>query len=375
MPNFFRNCVSKCEGCDKIPPLLALVRSLGWPALTNIGQLYFGNRSFEMKEPVMDEFTLKLILRYWRPFAIVALALFIVASLTIFALPQNYTVRSIVEVGALVEPRGASGVDRPEPLEPPDQTAKRIQEVFLPDEIAALTGSGLPSAGSANFQNMKAEVIGRTIVIQGSAKASSEAAYKELQQRIIDRVMSDHAAIARGIREGLNHKIKLQRQSVDDLAQGIKRIEDESNRLQKSDDEARARLTALREELTLTQKQTPTPQSAGESTAAQTADRLLYQQINESSEHRGNLNAARTRVLLDGLTTKSIYDGLAESLANNERTLRMLKDTHVILQPTSASTPVGPRRFYLLIVAMIGSILLSVGAVLLFDRFASLRKY
>jgi hypothetical protein len=323
----------------------------------------------------MDELTLKLILRYWRPFAIIALALFIVASLTIFTLPQNYTVRSIVEVGTLVEPKGASGVDRPEPIEPPDLTAKRIQEVFLPDEIAALTDSGSPSAGAANLQNMKAEVVGRTIVIQGSTKASGQAAYKELQQRIIDRVMSDHATITRGIREGLNHKIKLQRQNLDDLAQGIKRIEDESNRLQKSDEEARARLTALREELTLRQKQTPTPQAAGESTADQTADRLLYLQINESSEHRGNLNAARTRVLLDGLTTKSLYHGLAETLANNERTLKMVKDTHVILPPTAMSTPVGPRRFYLLTVALIGSILLSVGTVLLFHRIAPLRKY
>ena len=65
-------------------------------------------------------------------------------------------------------------------------------------------------------------------------------------------------------------------------------------------------------------------------------------------------------MLLDGLTTKSLYDGLAETLANNERTFKMVKDTHVILPPTAMSTPVGPRRFYLLIVALIGSILLSV---------------
>jgi hypothetical protein len=313
----------------------------------------------------MDEFTLELILRYWRLFAVTALALFILASLTIFALPQNHTIRSTVQVGAFVEPRGAP---RLEPLEQPDQTAKRIQDVFLPDEIAALPDNGPPSTSGATFQNLKAEAIGRTIVIQGSAKENSLAAYKELQQRIIDRVMRDHTAIAQFVREGLNSKIISQRRSIDDLAQGIKRIEDESNRLRKSDEENRARSTALREELAEKQKQTPTQQASGGSTADQAAVRLIDQQINESSEHTSNLVAARTRVLLDGVSARSLLDGLAESLANNERTLREMEDTRVILPPTSMSTPVGPRRLYLLIVAAIGSILLSAGAVVWFHK-------
>jgi hypothetical protein len=336
----------------------------------------------------MDEFTLKLILRYWRLFAVIALALFILASLTIFALPQSHTIRSIVQVGGLVEPGGPPnyalpssvefgslrGSDKLEPLEPPDQTAKRIQDVFLPDEIAALPDNTSPSASGAAFQNLKAEAIGRTIVIQGSAKESSLAAYKELQQRIIDRVMRDHAAIAQFVREGLNSRIKSQRRSIDDLEQGIKRIEDESNRLRKSDEEARARSTALREELAEKQKQTPPQQAADGATTDQAAVRLIDQQINESSEHTSNLVAARTRVLLDGVSTRSLHDGLAESLANNERTLRKMEDTRVILPPASMSTPVGPRRFYLLTVAMIGSILFSAGAVVWFHKLSSLRK-
>ena len=120
----------------------------------------------------------------------------------------------------------------------------------MPDEIAALTDKRLAVCRRGEFQNMKAEAVGRTIVLQGSAKASGQAAYKELQQRIIDRVMSDHAAIARGHprRAELQDQV-YNAKNVDDLAQGIKRIEDESNRLQKSDEEARARSTALREEL------------------------------------------------------------------------------------------------------------------------------
>jgi hypothetical protein len=326
----------------------------------------------------MDEFTLRLILRYWRLFAVIALSLFILASLTIFALPLNYTIRSIIEIGALVDPQVPPNYSiqaRLEPLERPDQTVKRIQDVFLPDATTALTDKGSPSADGAAFQNqnLKAEAIGRTIVLQGTARASSEAAYKELQQRIIDRVMSDHAAIAQAVRKGLDSKIKSQRRSVDDLAHGIKLIEDESNRLQKSEGDARARSVALQEELAQKQK-TVTPQDGGESTANQAAIGLIYQQISENSGHISNLNAARTRAMLDGVATRSQYGALAESLANNERTLRMIEDTHVTLPPTSMSIPVEPRRYYLLTVAMIGSILISAGAVVWFHKLSSLRK-
>jgi hypothetical protein len=138
----------------------------------------------------VDEFALELILRYWRLFAVTALGLFFLASLTIFALPQNHTIRSTIQVGALVEPRippnsalpssvefGSSrGSDRLEPLEPPDQTAKRIQDVFLQDEIAALPDNVSASSNGATFQNLKVEAIGRTIVIQGSARESTVAA-------------------------------------------------------------------------------------------------------------------------------------------------------------------------------------------------------
>jgi hypothetical protein len=181
-------------------------------------------------------------------------------------------------------------------------------------------------------------------------------------------VIRDHAAIAQFVREGLNSRIKSQRRSIDDLEQGIKRIEEESDRLRKSDEEARARSTALREEFAEKQTQTPTPQSAGASTADPTAVRLIDQQINQSSEHTSNLVAARTRALLDDVSARSLLDGLAESLANNERSLAMTEDTRVVLPPTPISVPAGPRRFYLLTVAAIASILCSAGAVVWFHK-------
>jgi hypothetical protein len=329
----------------------------------------------------MDELTLELLLKHWKFLAVATLALFAAASLIVFTLPQNYAIRSIIEIGSFTEPPvgqrstepGAfRGRDRLEALEPPDQTVKAIKEFFLPDAIAALSESG--AQPGADLQNFRAEAIGRKILVQSTAKASNRASSAEVQQRVIDRVLKDHAAIAQTLRDGLGIKINSQRRSLDELALGIKGIEDEANRLKKADQEAQARLATLREELAQRQQQAPGLRDAEEIAANEGAITSLYRQIDETSEHANNLNRAWTRAVLDRIPARSQSEILAESLTNNERTLETLKETRLILPPTATSTAPGPGRFYLLVVAMIASVLFSFAALLLFGRLASVHK-
>jgi hypothetical protein len=324
----------------------------------------------------MDEMTLELLFKHWKFLAIATLALFAAASLIVFTLPQSYAIRSIIEIGSFTEPPPASidvghlpiGRDRLEVLEPPDQTVKAIKEFFLPDAIAALTENG----AQPDLQNFRA--IGRRILVQSTAKASNRAACAELQQRIIDRVLKDHAAIAQTFRDGLGIKINSQRRSLDELAQGIKGIEDETNRLKKADQDAQANLATLREELAQRQQQVPSLRDSGEIAANEAAITSLYRQIDEASEHASNLNRNWTRAVLDRMPARSQFETLTESLANNERTLETLKETRLILPPTATSTAPGPGRSYLLVVALIASFLFSFAAFLLFVRLASVRK-
>jgi hypothetical protein len=334
----------------------------------------------------MDELTLELLLKHWKFLVVATLVLFAAASLIIFTLPQSYAIRSIIEIGSFTEPPPASidvghlsielgalrGRDRLEALEPPDQTVKKIKEFFLPDAIAALTENG--AQPDADLQNFRAEAIGRRILLQSTAKAGNRASRAEFQQRIVDRVLKDHAAIAQTLRDGLEIKINSQRRSIDELAHGIKGIEDETNRLKNADQEARARLATLREELAQRQQQAPSLRDAGEIAANEGAITSLYRQIDETSEHASNLNRAWTRAVLDRIPARTQSENLTASLANNERTLETLKETRLILPPTATSTAPGPGRFYLLVVALIASFLFSFAALLLFGRLASVHK-
>jgi hypothetical protein len=334
----------------------------------------------------MDELTLELLLKHWKLLAVATLALFAAASLIVFTLPQSYAIRSIIEIGSFTEPPPASidvghlsialgafrGRDRLEALEPPDQTVKKIKEFFLPDAIAALTENG--AQPDADLQNFRAEAIGRRILLQSTAKAANRASVAELQQRIVDRVLKDHATIAQTLRDGLGIKISSQRRSLDELAHGIKGIEDETDRLKKADQEARARLAALREELAQRQQQASGLRDAGEVAANEGAITSLYRQIDEAGEHASNLNRALTRAVLDRVPARTQSEILTESLANNERTLETLKETRMVLPPTTTSTAPGPGRFYLLVVALIASFLFSFAGLLLFRRLVPVLK-
>jgi hypothetical protein len=326
----------------------------------------------------MDELTLELLLKHWKFLAVATLALFAAVSLIIFTLPQSYAVRSIIEIGSVTEPPpvstdvGRRGRDRREPLEPPDQTVQAIKEFFLPDAIAALTENGAQLG--PDLQNFRAEAIGRRILIQSTAKASNRASTAALQQTIIDRVLKDHAAIAQNFRDGLGTKINFQRRSLEELAQRMKGIEDETNRLKKADEETREKLVTLREELAQRQQQAASMRDAGEKAANEGAITSLNRQIDETSERASNLNRAWTRAVLDRIPARSQSDTLTESLASNERTLETLMETRLILPPTATSTASGPGRLYLLVVAMIASVLLSFAAFLLFVRLASVHK-
>jgi hypothetical protein len=313
--------------------------------------------------------------------------LFAAASLIVFTLPQSYAIRSIIEIGSFTEPPPASiavghlsialgasrGRDSLEALEPPDQTVKKIKEFFLPDAIAALTENG--AQPDADLQNFRAEAIGRRILLQSTAKAANRASGAELQQGIVDRVLKDHATIAQNLRDGLGIKISSQRRSLEELAHGIKGIEDETDRLKKADQEARARLAALREELAQRQQQqAPGLRDAGEIAANEGAITSLYRQIDEAGEHASNLNRALTRAVLDRVPARTQSEILTESLANNERTLETLKETRMVLPPTTTSTAPGPGRFYLLVVALIASFLFSFAGLLLFRRLVPVLK-
>jgi hypothetical protein len=309
----------------------------------------------------MNRSVLEILWSYRLAFLTIAIATFIISAVAILVTPQNYIVRSSVELASRIV-RG-----KPETLESADQIAKEVVDTYLPAGLIALSQKRDPSE-LASFQNLKVEAVGRILTIQGASTPILQDRSKELQQFILDRIIEDQQAVTQSARAKFDVRLESARRRVESRAQSIKIIEAEIDRTQLIDSDLRKQVPSLQQELSQKTQSSAAAKTPEEAVSLEPQIRAIREQLRAITEFSNYLDLKRLSLDRDLALHKDFIEELFDIIADNERQLTTFSQVRILLPPSTLPTPAGRSRILLLAGAAIASLLISVWAIVAFRR-------
>jgi hypothetical protein len=297
-----------------------------------------------------------------RTFLFVLLGTFFILSIVVFFIAKDFAVKSSIEVGsALIN-------ERLEPLEPPELVARQISGIYLSAALLALAQKGASVSELNALQTLKAESIGRSVILSNVGEASLEELSKGLQQIIIDRVIKDRTAFVNAVRTGLDIKIGSARRTSTDLL-------DQSNALKAEIEETGLRAEAIRKQLDINRTELSSKyqraapiKNTDERVTIEAEIRELRDQISTEESLGKDVATERSRAIRDLAEIRRQIEDQTKIFANAERDKTLLNETRTTLPPSLIPLPLGPRRIFLLLAALAVSILLAFGTAVMFAR-------
>lgn len=313
---------------------------------------------------MLEQKSISQIIRFrLRTFLFVLLGTLFVLSLGVLLLAKDFVVKSSIEVGsALVN-------DRMEALEPPDQVARQITGVYLSAALLTLFQKGVPIPDLVVIQNLKADPVGRSIIITSVGDASLEGVSKELQHLIIDRTIKDRAAFVNGITKGFDIKIDSARRTQADLRNQSTAILSEIEANGARAETIRKQLEDYRTELSTKFQRAAPLKSQDERITVEAEIRELRDQISLLQALAKEVSTERSRAIRDLAEIRRQTEDQSKTIASTERDKQLLGETRITLPPSLIPLPLGPRRLFFLFGALAVSILAAFGTVILLHRF------
>jgi hypothetical protein len=298
-----------------------------------------------------------------RTFLFVSLGTLLVLSIVVFFIAKDFAVKSSIEIGsALVN-------DRLEPLEPPELVARQISLIYLPAALLALAQKGVSVSELDAIQNLKAEPVGRSVILYNIGEASLEELSKGLQQIIIDRVIKDRTAFVSAVRTGLDIKIDSARRTSADLLDQSKALVAEIEEAGLRAEAIRKQLDTNRTELSAKFQRAAPIKSTDERVTIEAEIRELRDQISTEESLGKDVATERSRAIRDLAEIRRYAEDQAKIIASAERDKAVLNETRTTLPPSLIPLPLGPRRIFVLLAALAVSILLAFGTAAMSARF------
>jgi hypothetical protein len=310
-----------------------------------------------MNDPVLQIFWL-----HRRLFLGIMCLTFLALAIGIFVLPRpRAIVRTSIEIGVINETL--------QPLEPPEQVARRIPGVYAPAIILAMARKGTPPSILGALQNSTVENIGRSLIVLTAIDASAEKEAKEFQEAITDQIIKEEAPRAQMLRDEIAERIALTKKAADKLdrqtdfvATELERIRTLSDNLQGQIENQEATVAALRQRAETTQQ--PTDRSAIEDEI-----RKFQGQISNQVTLMGSLTLERSRLMRNLAMTNQAEEAQIRLLADAQLEQKLFAETRVSLAPSLMPVTASYRRTNLLFVAIAISILVAFGTVVLVHNF------
>ncbi|MDE5444678.1 hypothetical protein GWG65_25150 [Bradyrhizobium sp. CSA207] len=282
------------------------------------------------------------------------------AATFIFVNPRSL-VRSAIEVGTF------SFDGKEEPIESPEMLAKRIPAVYVPAALAIAEKNGAQRSTQDAFQNSSADSIGQTVSIQTVVDPAAAEQAKAFHQKIIDQIVGEEGKRSGFVREAAALRTVLLKQISDGVDQQIADYGKMLDRLDGLLPEAEASLRARQLERG-SEPQRATTHAEGDNKASPEFDGRR-KEITGYLQLLGALSEDRAQSSHDLTVLRARRDSLAFALLEAQIATRAFKSTRITLAPEVMPQPVGAKRFSLLVIAAVASILIAFGALAFLHSF------
>jgi len=311
---------------------------------------------------------LQILWSHRRAFLGVMCLTFLVLAIGIFMLPKSRAlVRSSIEIGfAIIN-------EKQEPLEPPEQVARRIPSIYAPAVLLAMEKTGTSPSILSMLQNPSVESIGRTLVVVSAIDASAENEAKAFQEAISDQVIKEETPRVQLLREVAALRIASITSASDNLEREIKANAAEIERISALSDDLRGQLEKQRANLATLYQRAGAAQQPGERSTIETEIRELSEQISSQTRLMGILTLERVEFTRDLAETRRQYERQIKALADAQLEQKMFNETHVSLAPSLMPAATSSRRLSMLLLALTISVLVAFGTVVLLHNVAGRR--
>ena len=307
---------------------------------------------------------LQIIKFHRRLLLLVLLGTFLVLAIAIFLMPKGYVVRSSIEVGS------ALMGNKQESFEPPDQLAKQITSTYSSAAVLAMAQNGASPGTLVALANLKAQAIGRSVVMLSTIDASRVNDARQFQQIILDQLIKERAPHIKALRDYVAAKITSASRTSANFVEQIKAITDQIESSGARSTDLRKQLEISRVELTAKFQNLGAMQSSDERNAAEATIRELREQIRGIETSGNDLATERSNLIRQLAEANRQNEDQLKAIDNARNEQRLLNETRVSLPPSLIPIPTGPRRLLLLVAALAVSLLLAFATAVLLVKLA-----
>jgi hypothetical protein len=309
----------------------------------------------------MNAPTLQVLWLHRRLFLGVMCLAFLALAIGVAMLPEpRAIVRSSIELGSAV----VNG--RQEPIQQPEEVAKRITEIYAPAVVLEMAKKGTSQSVLSAVQNSTAQSFGRNLVVISVIDLRGENEAKEFQEAIAARVIKEQAPRVQLLRDGTAMRIASATKASDELDQQIKAITADIERISAFSDSLRGQIENQRANFPTLYQRAGAAQQSGERSTIEAEIRGLHEQISSQTTLLGTLTLERTHLTRDLASTRRQHEAQIKALGDAQFEQTSFNETRISLPPSLMPATTAPsRRRGLLCVALVISVLVGLGTVVL----------
>ena len=297
-----------------------------------------------------------------RLFLCVMCLTFAALAVGIFVLPRpRAIVRMSIEIGFINQTL--------QPLEPPEEVAKRISGIYVPMTLLAVAEKGTPSSVLAALQNTSVENVGRSLIVVTAINANAENDAKDFQEAIADQVIKEETSHAQLLHEEIGNQISSSRQATDNLNLQIRAIAKALERIRTLSGALRDQIESQKENIAALRQRAGTAQQPTERSAIEDGIRKLDELVSNHLTLLGALEIEQSRLMHDLTTASRANEIQTQLLADAQLKQQTFTETQVLLAPSLMPAPGSYRRVNMLFAAIPISVLVAFGSVLLLNNF------
>jgi len=292
------------------------------------------------------------------------LAIVVMGLVAAFVMPKKYSYSTSIEIGSRVIE------DRVQPIESPQTLLAKISESYIPFVQLQYRNE---SSGDDNIYKLSARVPkdSQIIVLESSGSEEQEAVYKDLQQRVINQVQSDHKRILEVIRKELEISRNEAINKLEELKDNAKLFESREKRLSHIAELLNNQIEDAKKDLALAEKNRQRSVKEATNEAKAMTLLMLDNEVQQQRQRLANLEERRiveiaesqdklTNELASNIRQQQAQQG---KIARVEAQLVNLVETRSLVPPMRSMEPTGTGKRVILAIAMVLGFIVAVMTV------------
>ncbi|MCI0507725.1 MAG: Wzz/FepE/Etk N-terminal domain-containing protein [Gammaproteobacteria bacterium] len=277
--------------------------------------------------------------------------------------PKKYSYSTSIEIGSRVIQ------DKVQPIESPETLLAKIQESYIPFVQQQYRNE---KSDNDALHRITARIPkgSQIIVLESNGGAERGDAYKELQQRVINEVQSDHKRILEVIRKELEIARNKAMDKLEELKDTVKLLEAREKRLTDIAVLIKRQIEEAKADLAIAEKNRQ--RSVKEATNEAKAMTLLMLD-NEVQQQRQRLATLEERLIIEVAegqdklaneiaTNVRLQEAQQEEISRVEIQLANLVETRALVPPMQSMEPTGLAKRVILAIAMVLGFVLALMA-------------